>query len=169
MVKQWYNWRMIMSQSWIHQGDIALGFCHYQEQSTNEHKLCFGAHNWLQSRLVVKKVLVFPQNESEMHWSFTFVFNAGSILDKFEAEDESKPSLQPCFFWYCSSIPDGSCIVDLDSGVLWYLNLCYSNEVLKQNLPELRTIVLLLNCRIVNMQYNVFQYFRSTIQYTAIL
>jgi hypothetical protein len=81
-------------------------------------------------------VLAFPENESEMSWSVTFVFNAGIICDNFEAEDESKPSLQPCFFQYCSSISDSSRVVDLDSGVLWFLNLCYSNEVLEQNLPD---------------------------------
>jgi hypothetical protein len=86
--------------------------------------------------LLSKKVLVFPQNEWEEHWSVTFVFNAGSIRAEFEAQDESKPSLQPCFFRYCSSIPDGSRVVDLDSGVLWFLNLCYSNEILEQNLPN---------------------------------
>jgi hypothetical protein len=43
--------------------------------------------------LLSKKVLVFPQNEWEQHWSFTFIFNAGSICDKFETGDESKPSL----------------------------------------------------------------------------
>ncbi len=86
--------------------------------------------------LLSKKVLVFPQNEWEEHWSVTFVFNPGSICEEFEAQDESKPSLQPCFFQYCSSIPDGSRVVDLDSGVLWFLNLFYSNEILEQNLPD---------------------------------
>ena len=87
--------------------------------------------------LLSKKVLVFPHNEGKEHWSVTFVFNAGSIRENLEVENESKePSLQPCFFRYCSSIPDGSRIVNLDSGVLWFLNLCYSNEVLEQNLPD---------------------------------
>ena len=80
---------------------------------------------------------MFPHNEGKQHWSVTFVFNAGSIRENLKVEDESKePSLQPCFFRYCSSIPNGSRIVDLDSGVLWFLNLCYSNKVLEQNLPD---------------------------------
>jgi hypothetical protein len=37
------------------------------------------------------------------------------------------------------------------------------------NVPGLRTIVLLLHCRIMNMHYNILQYFNSAIQYIAIL
>ncbi len=40
------------------------------------------------------------------------------------------------FFRYCSSVPDGFRIVNLDSGVLWFLHLCYSNEILEQNLLD---------------------------------
>ncbi len=49
--------------------------------------------------LLSKKVLVFPHNEGEEHWSVTFVFNASSIRENLEVEKESKEaSLQLCFF-----------------------------------------------------------------------
>ncbi len=48
--------------------------------------------------LLSRKVLVFPHNKEQMHWSVTFVFNAGFVCEKLDNSDNSIPSLQPCFF-----------------------------------------------------------------------
>ena len=39
--------------------------------------------------MLAQKMLVFPVNEGRMHWSVTFVFNAGFIEDA--SEDMPRP------------------------------------------------------------------------------
>jgi hypothetical protein len=91
--------------------------------------------------LLSKKVLVFPQNEGDLHWSVTFVFNAGCIDVPFDASNNTRKALQPCFFRYCSSIPEGSRNVCKSSGIIWFLNLCYSNQVLDDSMPDVNAIM----------------------------
>jgi hypothetical protein len=82
-----------------------------------------------------KKVLVFPHNKDQMHWSVTFVFNAGFVREKLDDSDNSIPSLQSCFFRYCSFVPDGTRDVPVDTGIIWFLNLCFSNDVHEESEP----------------------------------
>ena len=53
----------------------------------------------------------------------------------FHSEEQSNTSsnagavLRLCFFWYCSSLRnDGTRKVELNQGVIWFLNLCASYE-----------------------------------------
>jgi hypothetical protein len=85
--------------------------------------------------LLSKKVLVFPQNENGKHWSATFVFNPGSICENVEDIENSNNSLRPCFFRYCSIDPLGTRQVAIDTGIIWFLNLCYSNEIHEESMP----------------------------------
>ena len=79
--------------------------------------------------LLLKKVLVFPHNEGRMHWRVTFAFNAGFVCEVLDNSDNSIPSLQPCHFWYCSSVPDGTCNVPVDTEIICFLNLRFSSNV----------------------------------------
>ncbi|KAI2496798.1 hypothetical protein MHU86_17732 [Fragilaria crotonensis] len=73
--------------------------------------------------MLEKKLLVFPKC-SGRHWYCVFVFNAGSIVHMKE-EERASSMLQPCFFRYCSSEPNGK--RDHDSlDVIWFLNFLYS-------------------------------------------
>ena len=85
--------------------------------------------------LLSKKVLVFPQNEANNHWSVTFVFNPGHIRQMLDDGDNLNHSLQPCFFRYCSLVPDGRRNVAVETGIIWFLNLCYSNEIHEESMP----------------------------------
>jgi hypothetical protein len=73
--------------------------------------------------LFSNKVLVFPHNKGQMLWSVTFVFNAGFVSEKLDDSNNSIPSLQPCYFRYYSSVPDGTCDVPVDTGIIWFENM----------------------------------------------
>ncbi len=57
--------------------------------------------------MLEKKIIVFPSNVTDAHWTVTFVFNASYIQHKIDAEVDSG-WLQPCFFQYCSLVTNGS-------------------------------------------------------------
>jgi hypothetical protein len=85
--------------------------------------------------LLSKKVLVFPQNEDCEHWSVTFVFNPSFISDNVETVEETDISSKPCFFHYCSINPLGTRKVSINSGIIWFLNLCFSNKIHQESQP----------------------------------
>jgi hypothetical protein len=78
--------------------------------------------------MLEKKILVFPSNMKDAHWTVTFVFNASYIQHDIDAEVESG-WLQPCFFRYCSLVTDGSRYTSTAEGIPWFLNFCYSYEL----------------------------------------
>jgi hypothetical protein len=77
--------------------------------------------------MLERRVLVFPKNEGNQHWSCVFVFNA-SYIDEEEDQKIGNVSLRPCFFRYCSLSRYGHRKVGLDQGIVWFLNLVYSYE-----------------------------------------
>ena len=83
--------------------------------------------------LLSKKVLVFPQNETGDHWSVVFVFNPGYIREHVDDGEELQHPLQPCFFRYCSLEPYGDRNVGQSTGILWFLNLYYSNTIYEES------------------------------------
>jgi hypothetical protein len=88
--------------------------------------------------MMEKKILVFPSNLTDAHWTVTFVFNASYIQHDIEADVDSG-WLQPCFFRYCSLVTDGSRQTSTEEGIPWFLNFCYSYELherMKQNSSE---------------------------------
>jgi hypothetical protein len=77
--------------------------------------------------MLEKKILVFPSNLEDAHWTVTFVFNALYIQHNIDAEVDSG-WLQPCFFRYCSLVTDRSRYTSTAEGIPWFLNFCYSYE-----------------------------------------
>jgi hypothetical protein len=78
--------------------------------------------------MLEKKILVFPSNLNDAHWTVTFVFNASYIQHDINAEVDSG-WLQPCFFRYCSLVTDESRYTSTAEGIPWLLNFCYSCEL----------------------------------------
>ena len=83
--------------------------------------------NWLINGIIARnptllsrRLIAFPRNESNAHWSCIFVFNASHI----ERANETD-ALQPCFFKYCSLHITGERKVH-SQAIPWFLNLCYS-------------------------------------------
>ncbi|KAI2490595.1 hypothetical protein MHU86_23969 [Fragilaria crotonensis] len=73
-----------------------------------------------------RRMIVFPCNENESHWSATFVFNAA--YNTSEAEKRNNDGLRACFFRYCSMDTNGRRNVPNSQGILWFLNLCSSYD-----------------------------------------
>lgn len=73
-----------------------------------------------------RRMIVFPCNENESHWSATFVFNAA--YNTSEVEKRNKDGLRACFFRYCSMDTNGRRNVPISQGILWFLNLCSSYD-----------------------------------------
>ncbi len=69
--------------------------------------------------MLEKKVLVFPSNLTDAHWTVTFVFNASHIQHNVDAEVDSGWR-QPCFFWYCSLVTDGSQYTSTEEKIPWF-------------------------------------------------
>ena len=86
--------------------------------------------------LLSKKVLVFNQNEDADHLRVTFVFSPGFIRDNVKDTGDPSNSPIPCFFRYCSKFPLGTRVVSIDTGIIWFLNLCYSNKIHKESMPK---------------------------------
>jgi hypothetical protein len=78
--------------------------------------------------MLEKKILVFPSNLNDAHWTVTFVFNALYIQHGINAEVDSG-WLQPCFFRHCSLVTDGSRYTSTAEGIPWFLNFYYSYEL----------------------------------------
>ena len=77
--------------------------------------------------MLERRLIVFPCNENQSHWSATFVFNASFIKMSANAEDIPN-GLRPCFLRYCPMEPHGTRDVPVSQGILWFLNLCVSYE-----------------------------------------
>ena len=85
--------------------------------------------------MLEKKILAFPSNVTDAHWTVTFVFNASYIQHNINADMDSV-WLQPCFFRYFCLVTDGSRYASTEEGIPWFLNFCYSFELhqrMKQN------------------------------------
>ena len=85
--------------------------------------------------LLSKKVLVFPHNEDEEHWNVTFVFNPECIRENVDDNENSNSPLRPSFFRYCSRSPLGTRTLPMDTGIVRFLNLCFSYEMHEESLP----------------------------------
>lgn len=77
--------------------------------------------------LLNRRLLIFPKNEGQSHWTCVFVFNP-SFIDEQDDEEHYNACLRPCFFRYCSFHRYGTRNTSLDTGILWFLNQAYSYE-----------------------------------------
>jgi hypothetical protein len=48
--------------------------------------------------------------------------------------ENSNSPLRPSFFRYCSRSPLGTCKLPMDTGIVWFLNLCFSYEMHEESL-----------------------------------
>ena len=97
------------------------------------HELAANAQhirNWLVNQVIApnpkpltilsRRLIVFPRNENDAHWSCIFVFNPSYIV-----REKDEDALQPCFFKYCSEQIHGTREVE-SQAIPCFLNLCYS-------------------------------------------
>ena len=125
-----------------------------REELGRKDAMVLSEHNGHTSNLLVKvvsrnpgllerKLIVFPFCEGDLHGSATFVFNADSIFDRVEQRNTSSnkgATLRPCFFRYCSLSNDGTRKVELNEGIIWFLNLCAScKKHIRENLGSQQT------------------------------
>ena len=86
--------------------------------------------------LLEKRIIVFPINFGNSHWGATFVFNASQIeyFAEGSTKEELPTSLRPAFFRYCSLNPSGEGMLSNKHGIIWFLNLAYSNNQHRKNI-----------------------------------
>jgi hypothetical protein len=77
--------------------------------------------------MLEKKILVFPSDGTDAHWTVMFVFNASYIPHNINEVDSGW--LQPCFLQYSSLVTDGSQYALTEEDIPWFLNFCYSYEL----------------------------------------
>jgi hypothetical protein len=65
--------------------------------------------------MLEKKILVFPSNVMDAHWTVTFVFSASYIQHDIDEVDSGW--LQPCFLWYCRLETDSSRYASTEKGI----------------------------------------------------
>jgi hypothetical protein len=132
-----------MLQTFLEDGSTSPEEVHWiiQEQLGEKVAMALSEYNGHMSNLLVKvvsrnpgllerKLIVFPFCEGDLNWSATFVFNADSIYSVEQRNTSSNEggTLRSCFFRYCSLRNDGTRKVELNQGIIWFLNLCASCE-----------------------------------------